>query len=206
MQNITRMRFLHRCVIDFATPTTGIALEIGVYKAASMIFLAKACLKKGITRVYGVDLFGGPGSWQKAYDTFEAASQRLRKYDLDRNVVLLRSHSQEYPWDKTIDVFHLDADHEYGAVTADIRKYVPFLAERGIAIFDDYDAAHPGVQKAVHELLIEREDFEIIGINYQGGAYGSLCLRKRHKHDPEATKTRVNLFDRLLNRCEYSAE
>ena len=69
---------------------------------------------------------------------------------------LLRSHSLAYPWDKTIDVFHLDADHEYQAVTNDIEKFAPFLADEGIIVFDDYDAAHPGVKQAVHELLLKR--------------------------------------------------
>jgi len=84
-----------------------------------------------------------------------------------------------YNWRKQIDVLHLDADHSYEAVVQDIKKYAPFITDGGIIIYDDYDNTHPGVRKAVHEFVLIREDFEIIGVHYEGLEHGSICLRKR---------------------------
>ena len=134
----------------------------------STVFLAKACLRKGISDIYAIDLFSGTPSWNQTFDTYEATRKRMTAYQLDRHVTLIRSNSLDYAWDRKIDVFHLDADHEYQAVANDIDKYIPFLADEGIAVFDDYDAAHPGVKKAMHELLLKRPQFEVVAVNFEG--------------------------------------
>lgn len=81
-------------------------------------------------------------------------------------------------WEKAIDVLHIDADHGYNAVKEDLVKYIPFVNDGGIVIFDDYDTSHPGVQKAVHELVGEG-DFEIVSVHSPGPEWGSICLRKK---------------------------
>ncbi len=184
MQNFRRMKFLHDSIVEFATPSGGVALEVGCYKGGSTVFLAKACLKKGISEIYAMDLFSGTPSWNQTIDTYEATVNRMTEYKLDRTVKLLRSHSLAYPWNKLIDVFHLDADHEYQAVVSDIEKFTPFLADEGIIVFDDYDAAHPGVKQAVHELLLKRRELEVVALNYEGWEYGSICLKNRAKGWP----------------------
>lgn len=198
MQNLARMRFLYDSILRFAERTSDVALEIGVCEAGSLVFLVKACLRKGITHIYGMDLFTGTPSWHQKFDTYEIAEERLRRYKLHRSTTLVRSHSAEYTWSKAIDVLHLDADHEYRAVITDIRKYSPFLVEGGLMILDDYDACHPGVRRAVHELLLE-DEYEIVAINYEGLEWGSVCLRKRSKF-LEHPERYVTLFDRLLGR------
>jgi len=195
MQNFTRMRFLYNSILRYAKRSSGIALEIGVCEAGSIVFVARACLRKEITRIYAIDLF--------PLGMMEAAKRRIRKHSLDQHVTLMKSHSLECTWTKPIDVFHLDADHTYEAVISDIRKYAPFVTRGGIVIFDDYDASHPGVRKAVSELLLEKDEFEIVAINYEGQAYGSICLRKRDESsDLCVAKQNVNLFDRLLKRYQ----
>jgi predicted O-methyltransferase YrrM len=194
MQNFTRMQFLYNSILRFAKPSSGIALEVGVYKAGSIIFLAMGCLRKGIVRIYGIDLFPA--------GIMEAAKRMIRKHGLDEHVTLIKAQSREYAWDKSIDVLHLDADHTYEAVISDVRKYAPFVTSGGIMIFDDYDTSHPGVRKAVSEFLLEEDEFEIVAINYEGQAYGSICLRKRDESsDVGVAKWNVNLLDRLLKRC-----
>ena len=178
MQNYARMKFLYRCVLEHAAPSSGVAVEVGCFRCSSTVFLAKACLRKGISNVYAIDLFTGTPGWNMKTDSYAKAQARLSSYGLDTTVTLIRSHSLHVAWDKPIDVLHIDADHEYEAVKKDIDKYVPHLSEGGIVIFDDYDAFHPGVKRAVHELLLERGDFEVVGIHYEGDEYGSICLRK----------------------------
>lgn len=73
---------------------------------------------------------------------------------------------------------HIDGDHDYVAVKKDIDKYSKFLTQGGLMILDDYDKTHQGVRKAVHEFLINNSDFEIVAINFQGDAYGSICLKR----------------------------
>lgn len=179
MQNFTRMKFLYDSILKFATCSSGVALEVGCFKGCSTVFLAKACLKRGIKEVYAIDLFTGTPSSRQTFDTYEQASHRLNNYNLYDNVRLIRAHSLEYDWHKQIDVFHLDADHAYEAVVADIRRYIPFVNDGGIVILDDYDAAHPGVRRAVHELLLAREEFDVVDVHYEGLEYGSICLRRR---------------------------
>jgi hypothetical protein len=83
-------------------------------------------------------------------------------------------------WQRPIQVLHIDADHEYPAVSADVRDWVlPFLEGEGIAIFDDYDSCHPGVVQAVHELL--SKGFRVVGLLQElaeGKGYGSIALKR----------------------------
>jgi len=177
MQNYIRIKFLYNSIIKFAHRSSGVALEIGCHKGCSTIYLSKACIKQGITDIYAIDLFTGTPSWNQEYDTFDDATSRKIKYGLENYLTLIRSHSLEYDWCKRIDVLHLDADHQYEAVKHDIIKYYPLVSDDGIIIFDDYDSAHPGVQRAVHELLLEGQ-VEIVDVNCPGKEWGSICLRK----------------------------
>ncbi len=177
MQDFTRMKFLYDTVQIFAKPQSSIALEIGVFMGCSLVFLAHACLSRGITRVYGMDTFTGTASWKQTFDTYNAAQTRLEAHKLTDHVKLIRSHSQAYPWSDAIDVLHIDADHEGEAVRRDIQKYTPFVTEGGLIVFDDYDSVHPGVKAGVHELLLGGE-YEIAAVNCFRADYGSICLRK----------------------------
>jgi hypothetical protein len=177
MQNYRRLRFLYDSVLRFA-PSDGVALEVGCYKCSATVFIAKACAKKQIPCVYAMDLFTGTPSWNYSMEYFESAQQTIVLYGLAERVRLIRAHSLHYPWEYPIAVLHIDADHEYEAVRQDIEKYTPFLVERGIVVFDDYDRTHPGVLRAVHGLLAEDAHYEVVAANYQGREFGSLCLRR----------------------------
>lgn len=154
---------------------------MGVYNAGSTVYLGKAALRSGIDRIYGIDLFSGTPSWNQAIDTYSTAVARLERYGLKGKVELIRSHSLEYDWTEKIAVLHLDADHEYSAVVADLGKYAPFVGDEGIIVFDDYDTEHSGVLRAAHELLMGPLGFEIAAVNYQRPEYGSLCVKRRAK-------------------------
>jgi predicted O-methyltransferase YrrM len=185
MQNYERMTFLHQQVLRHARRRSGVALEIGCFEGGSTVYLAKACQRRRIDRVTAMDLFTGTPSWGQSRDTEATARQRIAEYGLDRVVTFVRADSRQYAWDEPIDVLHIDGDHAYEAVRADAAKYVPFLTEGGIVVFDDYDAAHPGVLRAVHELLVAFPSLEIVGLNYQGSEYGSICLRRGPDGDGE---------------------
>lgn len=76
-------------------------------------------------------------------------------------------------------MLHIDGDHAYEAVRADIAKYLPRLRKGGVDIFDDYDSAHPDVTRAVHHLLAEDGGCRVMAVNNgtpDGHEYGaSAC-------------------------------
>ena len=59
MQNYKRLKFLHDCIVRFA-PSEGVALEVGCYKCSSTVFIAKACEKAGVQKIFAMDLFTEP--------------------------------------------------------------------------------------------------------------------------------------------------
>lgn len=177
MQSLGRMRFLSQSILAFAPRAGGDALELGCYMAGSTVYLAKASAKRGVARVSAIDLFTGTADWGQAFDTFEAARNRLDRAGLG-NVTLIRSDTQAYEWTAPLAVLHVDADHAYEAVRADIAKYVPLLVPGGIVVFDDYDRSHSGVQHAVHELLANDSSLQIVAVHYEGPEWGSICLKR----------------------------
>ncbi len=179
MQNYERMKFLFEMITKHVKPITGVALEIGCAECGSTVYLAKACIRKKITRIFAIDTFNGTPGVPQRYDCYELARRTLTKHHLLRHVELIRANSSEYPWREGIDVLHIDADHSFDAVQRDIRKYSPFVSVGGIVILDDYDASHQGVRKATDDFINDNEAFEIIGINYQGDEGGSICLQRR---------------------------
>ena len=178
MQNASRMKFLYEHVLKYGLSSTGIALEVGVFQGCSLVYLSKACQKKGISKVYGIDLFTGTPSWNQNLDSYDVTRKRINEYKLNRIVTLIKEDSHESTWTQKVDMLHIDADHQYEAVKKDIEKFVPYVNRGGLVIFDDYDNSHIGVKKAVHELLRDNEEFSIVGINYQGNEYGSICIRR----------------------------
>jgi predicted O-methyltransferase YrrM len=177
MQNYRRLKFLYDCIVRFA-PTGGVALEIGCFKGTSTVFIAKACGHAGIDQVCAIDLFTGTPSWGTSEDYFDVTQAKLAAYGVADRVRLIRHHSSSCPWSDRISVLHIDADHAYAAVWSDIDKYTPFLVDNGIVVFDDYDISHPGVTRAVHRLLAESSQFEVVATNYQGVEFGSVCIRR----------------------------
>src|ERR1700687_4266078 len=81
MQNYTRLKFLHNCILRFA-PSTGVSLEVGCYKCSSTVFIAKACAKRQIRYIYAMDLFTGTPSWQLSVDYFDSAQEKIASYGL----------------------------------------------------------------------------------------------------------------------------
>lgn len=181
MQDEVRLQFLWDCVVSFADGALGPALEIGCYKGCSTVVLAQACARSGIGAVWAIDLFTGTPSWGQSIDTYDECRRRLAEFGLDHRVQLLRADSQELDWALPLSVLHVDGDHAYEAVAADLVRYVPWLAPGGIAVFDDYDGAHPGVVRAVHELLAADRELAIVAANNHRADHGSLCVQRRRR-------------------------
>lgn len=176
MQTYGRLRFLYRSILRHAVAQSGNAVEIGCYKACSTVVMAKACLKKAIGRIYSLDLFSGTPDWNQPFDTHEAALERIEEYELGDCVTLIRADSRAHSWQLPIDVLHVDGDHSYDAVKADLEKFSPFLSSRGLLIADDYDQSHPEVKRAVDDFIGAHPQYRIVDRYEENGIAGSACV------------------------------
>ena len=178
MQDEVRLAFLHEQVMRFGDPSLGAALEIGVYMACSTVVLAHACRLRGFASLTAVDLFTGTAGWGQTHDTEAAARARLCEFGLGEFVQLRRGDSRAIEWREPLAVLHVDGDHGYEAVRSDIHRFAPLVAPGGLVVFDDYDGAHDGVRRAVHELLAAPTGFSVVGANNHREHTGSICLRR----------------------------
>ena len=140
MQNYTRMKFLHDCIVRFA-PSTGVALEVGCYKCSSTVFIAHACGNASIEKnlrdrfVHRVRPHG-----ERRWTTSPKPRASSRVW-IRRPGHLIRSNSLDYrgrsrsPSTST----PITPTRRCGRTS---EVYTPFLVEGGIVVFDDYDVDH----------------------------------------------------------------
>ena len=55
------------------------------------------------------------------------------------------------------DLVYVDASHHYADVLADSRRALELIGDEGVVLWDDYQAAQPGVVAAVSELGAEHD-------------------------------------------------
>ena len=64
----------------------------------------------------------------------------------------------------TVDLIHIDGNHEYEAVLADIKAWLPKMNKNGFACFDDYGHdSLPGVYQACTEYFENNPSWKFIG-------------------------------------------
>jgi hypothetical protein len=142
----TYPRFYSEIVKKFPS---GTFVEVGSWKGKSAAYMATeiANSKKDI-KFYCVD------KWESVWDTFHSNMLPLEKY-----YTPLRTSSVEGAAnfaDESLDFVFIDASHEYEDVKNDIIAWMPKVRPGGIIAGHDYhadQAYHPGVYKAVHELI-----------------------------------------------------
>ena len=180
MMNETKCKFLYDIINNYSSKK-GIIVEIGSYKGCSTTWLAIAGQRNNFESLIAIDLFTGTPSWNQCFATYEDFMHRMKINKLERFVKPIRGDSKDVikKWNKEITILHIDGNHTYQAVKADVNNYTPYLKRDGIIIFDDYDSFHPDVKKVVHELL-NGGHFQIIDLvkEIPGQGYGSIALKK----------------------------
>jgi predicted O-methyltransferase YrrM len=150
-----------------------LCVEIGVFKGASLMYFAEALeVTKG--KVIGIDpysmgtlrneipdkslntyiydvLFKDQVVLDKLYD---GVLKVINKNDLKNTVSLVRSKSEDFYKNlenESIDIIHIDGNHDEEYVTKDIQLYLPLIKKGGYIIMDDI--TWPGVITSINNHL-----------------------------------------------------
>lgn len=176
----------HRYLTEAVDQDPGVVLELGVWKGASTIFMAKRMKERGAGGVVlAVDTWLGSSEHRlnpewRGWLGLESGLPTLYRMFL-ANVVAagVQDYVVPLPLDSINaaqvvsalgirpDAMHVDAGHDYRSVKADLETWWPLLSERGVLIGDDYDpsgASWPGVKEAVDEFAREtlgKQPFEV---------------------------------------------
>lgn len=174
----------HRVFSDLvATTRPEVIIEVGTWKGASAITMAKACQSEGLnTKIYCVDTWlGAVEFWTDFAHTPERNLMQKNGYpsiyyQFLSNVVHAGLQDIIIPIPNTsaiatkilkamgvkAQLIYIDGSHDYEDVKADIRAYRELLAPGGIMFGDDFKH-FADVERAVKE---EVKNFEVIDNNY----------------------------------------
>jgi len=162
-------------VVEF--PPECVIVEVGSLLGRTTIALASLRMH----RVIAIDPHDGPweidfklGSRDRRIEmgnTLERFKSNLKHYGVDDNVTIVQEYSdkaaKQWNKDDVICAIFIDGCHEYEWVKHDFYAFRPFMHERCVIAFHDYNSqAFPEVCRAVDEI----EKLEGIPLIYQIGS------------------------------------
>lgn len=139
-----------------------VVVEIGVRFGKSLT--AVALLAQEGVKIFGIDNDDLPGRkeyWERS------GLDKVATYILKDSLLCAQQ------WTIPIKLLHIDGDHTYEGVTADILAWTPFVVSGGSVFFHDCDSTSPGVVSAVKE-WVERTPSLIV--NNFSQIYGRTSL------------------------------
>lgn len=157
MSSAALLARLHACAYEAGTRGNGVVVEIGAYRGASTVALALGLRAAGRGHITSIDphrdytgVLGGRFSAQD-HDAFSA---NLQAHGVASWVTHHCSTSAAVAgqWSGAIDLLWIDGDHSYDGVAADLRDWLPFVADGGLVILDDH-APGSEVEAAVRDCL-----------------------------------------------------
>jgi len=151
-------------------------VEIGVYKGSSLLYFAEA-LQKTNGKIIGIDPYKLDSlrneipnkqvneyfydvlfKEQKTLDNiYSNLSKILEDNNLGELITLVREKSENYYQNiekESIDVLHIDGNHDEEYVTKDIINYLPPVKKGGYIIMDD--TSWVGVINSIQNHLIDK--------------------------------------------------
>jgi hypothetical protein len=168
-------------------------VEIGVYKGRSLLPIATMFRVLGEGTAIGIDPWSAQhalqhddhafdadsaNAWveQQPWDeTYQGVADRIELYGLSDHCQLIRMTSEEAApqfADGSVDMVHIDGNHDRAAVERDVELYLPKLKAGGVLVLDDatWDAVRP-----IGEALRSRVEpifqlFDSIGIHEDQGS------------------------------------
>lgn len=189
----------------------GIAVEIGVWKGASVLTLAGRMKALGLDGVViAVDTWLGSyehwqnDEWFKSLGIQHGWPQLQRTFMANVLAAGLQDYVVPLPLDSSnaavllrrlgiaANLIHLDAGHSYDAVMSDLNRWWPRLREDGLFIGDDYVPSWPGVVAAFDE-FVERHRLPALE-----SVKGKCRIRKPAAPPEAAAPRRAGRVGRLL--------
>lgn len=129
-------------------------VEIGVYGGKSLVPMAFALRELGNGVVIGIDPWSSAESavgmdgvnhdfWSKLdhEKIYQGLLDKVNKFGLSGNIMLLRETSESAMPIPDIDILHIDGNHSEETSLLDVYKWVPFVKKGGLIIFDDVNWA-----------------------------------------------------------------
>ena len=168
-----------------------VAVEIGAWTGHTTVVLASY-----FKRVFAVDHWlGSPHDAtgeivqdRGSEEVFRSFCANMGRYFL-RSVFPLRGSSEQwaavFPRSEASLIF-VDANHDYEAVLADIKGWLPCLRPGGVMCGHDF-GVFPGVEQAVQEVF--KGDFCKIGNSVWVG--GEMAQRIKHPGEPIKARRRL---------------
>lgn len=197
-------------------------VEIGVYKGRSLFPIAQA-FKDNEGKAYGIDPYL-PGE-TKEYNldkTLKVLANKFLKgidfetmynqvltyteeFKLSKVIEIIRKTSTEAaPYFKAIkiDMLHINGNHDFESVQADINNYSPLIREGGIIVFDciNLDSVRRCYDKYKNDyiILLETNDFGILMKNQK--------TQKNLECVVDLSKKMKNLYSRMLEKENETKE
>lgn len=138
----------------------GGALEIGVLRGGTAGLLVLACAREAFhvsIDPYGLSTQSYPGDEYRDWSTYRATARRLAEladtcavvhsHFLMDSASFIRCDLLQHPG--RFNVVHLDGDHTYEAVHAELAYFTRTVASPAVYVMDDHDANYPGVGAAL---------------------------------------------------------
>lgn len=120
----------HKLVYKYAkqVPKSGVVLELGVAHGKTSALFCAVGIEKGY-EFYGIDDFSLEGTSNEVYEI-------INSFDIIGGLII--SKTQDAEWNREVDLLLIDAGHDEANVKADCEKYIPYVKQGGIVIFDDF--------------------------------------------------------------------
>lgn len=161
-------------IVNLLHPTS--ILEVGTWKGASAIHMAKLCKAKNIKAdIVCVDtwLGSGPVWWTGEFrkDLMLKHGFPQMYYQFLANVVLSGCQDVITPlpltsfaaahlfkeYDVIFDGIYIDSSHDLDETYIELNRFYPLVRKNGILFGDDYSANHPGVVTSVNRFAYEQQ-------------------------------------------------
>ena len=152
-------------------------LEVGCYLGYSSCIMASAI--SGDRKIFSIDKFEIPKNWSKNtsdnwiyknYSQIEWATKNRNALGFETKITFVKSDSKTYaatlrniPDRPKFDLIFIDGDHTYDGCLSDMKDYMPMLEAGGYLVVHDYNSPlHPGVSKAVDEIIQSDKSFKCL--------------------------------------------
>jgi len=197
--------------IDFlaligAYPTArGCVLEIGAFKGASTIVLAKAARAASDREIWTCDPFTNPCGMDLPEGTcYPEFSNNLRRSGEENFVQVFKGISQDLAkqWREPIRILWIDGDHRYEATKRDFELFRPFLTDGAIVAFHDVLGWQRGPCRVFANNVLLSEGFGACGLS---GTIGWAQLVKDRQVAARHSQTKKKLRRALAPQISATA-